>query len=227
MRRTTRLATAGALVSLTVTLGACADAGAPDTGPGTTTSAPPAGPPAAGSPAPGGPAGTGVTQVGDIYGPGCDQVPLQGEGSALGMVDDPVGTAASNNPLLKTLVQAVGASDLLDTLNDRNTSFTVFAPADLAFESLPPGTLNQLMADPSGQLRDILTYHVVPQRYDAEGLAAAGQVTTVQGQRLTITGEPGSLVIDEQQRAKVLCGNIPTANATVFVIDRVLMPPPA
>lgn len=225
MTRTTRLAAASALVGLTVPLAACAEA--PNVGVGATTSAPP---PAAGSPAPavpGGAAGTGVTQVTDIYGPGCDQVPLQGAGSALDMVDDPVGTAASNNPLLKTLVQAVGASDLLDTLNDRNAAFTVFAPANVAFESLPPGTLNQLMANPSGQLRDILTYHVVPQRYDAQGLAAAGQVTTAQGQQLTITGEPGSLVIDEQQRAKVLCGNIPTANATVFVIDRILMPPPA
>ncbi|MGQ0717837.1 MAG: fasciclin domain-containing protein [Pseudonocardiales bacterium] len=221
------MAAVSALVSLTAPLAACAEA--PDIEPGTgeATSAPP---PAAEPPAPAAPdaaAGTGVTQVTDIYGPGCDQVPLQGEGSALGMVDDPVGTAASNNPLLKTLVQAVGASDLLDTLNDGNASFTVFAPADLAFESLPPGTLEQLRANPSGQLRDILTYHVVPQRYDANGLAAAGQVTTVQGEQLTITGEPGSLLIDEQQRAKVLCGNIPTANATVFVIDRVLMPPPA
>ncbi|MGQ0718970.1 MAG: fasciclin domain-containing protein [Pseudonocardiales bacterium] len=221
MRRTTRLAAISALASLTVALGACAEAPDPGLGTGTATTSPP---PAAGSPAPGdGAAGTGVTQVGDIYGPGCDQVPLVGEGSALGMVDDPVGTAASNNPLLKTLVQAVGAADLLDTLNDRNATYTVFAPANVAFESLPPGTLDQLLANP-GQLRDILTYHVVAQRYDAKGLAAAGQVTTVQGKQLTITGEPGALVIDEQQRAKVLCGNIPTANATVFVIDRILMP---
>ena len=84
-----------------------------------------------------------------------------------------------------------------------------------------------MLADPRGALTDILTYHVVPQRYDTAGLARAGTVTTVQGAPLTISGEPGSLVIDEQQPARVLCSNIPTANATVFVIDTVLMPPPA
>jgi uncharacterized surface protein with fasciclin (FAS1) repeats len=100
----------------------------------------------------------------------------------------------------------------------------VFAPANTAFDALPPGTLDQLLADPQGQLTTILTYHVVPQRYDAQGLADAGTVTTVQGTDLTITGEPGSLVIDEQEQASVLCGNISTANGTVFVIDKVLMP---
>ncbi len=222
--KTSRLAAVGAVVGMTVALGACAQDSGTDLGAGATTNAPPGEAQATETPAPGGGANTGVTEVGDIYGPGCNQVPLQGEGSALGMVDDTVGTAASNNPLLSSLVQAVGAADLVDTLNDPNASFTVFAPANSAFESVPAGTLSELMANPN-QLRDVLTYHVIPQRYDAAGLAAAGQVTTVQGKQLTITGEPGSLVIDEQERAKVLCGNIPTANATVFVIDRVLIPP--
>jgi uncharacterized surface protein with fasciclin (FAS1) repeats len=181
-----------------------------------------------GSAAPQAPAGgDGATGISDIYGPACDQVPTQGEGSAQGMVDDPVATAAGNNPLLRNLVTAVQAAGLVDTLNDPNASYTVFAPADTAFDSLPPGTLPQLLSDPRGTLTDILTYHVVPQRYDAGGLAEAGTVTTVQGEQLTISGEPGSLVIDEQQQATVLCGNISTANATVFVIDKVLMPPPA
>ncbi|WP_225920591.1 fasciclin domain-containing protein [Pseudonocardia oceani] len=170
---------------------------------------------------------SGVTQTSDIYGPGCTEVPTEGEGSAQGMVDDPVGTAAGNNPLLSTLATAVAAANLGDTLNDTSASYTVFAPANSAFESLPPGTLDSLLADPSGQLTDILTYHVVPQRYDAQGLADAGTVATVQGESLTITGEPMSLTIDEQEQATVLCGNIPTANATVFVIDTVLMPPAA
>ena len=65
---------------------------------------------------------------------------------------------------------------------------------------------------------------MVPQRYDAQGLADAGTVTTVQGGELTVSGEPGSLVIDEQEQASVVCGNIATANGTVFVIDKVLMP---
>lgn len=227
MRRTTRLAAVSAFVGLSVALGACADPAAPDTdlGTGQTTSVPPL---VTESPTPGeGPAGAGVTGVADIYGPACDQVPPQGEGSAQDMADEPVGTAASDSPLFTALMQAVGAADLVDTLNDPNASYTVFAPANVAFESLPPEALNQLLTSSREELRDVITYHVVTQRYDAEGLAAAGQVTTMQGAQLTVTGEPGSLVIDEQQQAKVLCGNIPTANATVFMIDKVLMPPPA
>lgn len=103
----------------------------------------------------------------------------------------------------------------------------MFAPANAAFEALPAGTLDSLLADPQGRLTEILTYHVVPERYDAEGLAETGTVTTVQGDQLVISGEPTELVIDEQEQAAVLCGNIPTANATVFVVDQVLMPPAA
>lgn len=166
----------------------------------------------------------GVTPAGEVYGPGCNQVPTSGEGSVEGMADDPVATAAGNNPLLSRLAEAVRAAGLTDTLNDPNASYTVFAPANSAFEALPPGTLDQVLADPKGRLTDILTYHVVPQRYDAQGLSEAGTVTTVQGTELTVAGEPDFLVVDQQEQASVLCGNIDTANATVFVIDKVLMP---
>jgi uncharacterized surface protein with fasciclin (FAS1) repeats len=140
------------------------------------------------------------------------------------MADDPVATAAGNNPLLSRLAEAVQAAGLTDTLNDPNASYTVFAPANSAFEALPPGTLDQVLADPQGQLTDPLTYHVVPQRYDAQGLSDAGTVTTLQGTELTVSGEPDFLLVDQQEQASVLCGNISTANATVFVIDKVLMP---
>ncbi|WP_300007571.1 fasciclin domain-containing protein [Pseudonocardia sp.] len=223
MNRLPRLAALGAAAALTVALSGCGEdaaptPAAPDTTAPTTSQSMPSGTAAAGS---------GVTQTSDIYGPACDQVPTEGEGSAEGMVDDPVGTAASNNPLLGTLTTAVTEAGLVDTLNDPNAAYTVFAPADPAFEALPAGTLDMLLAEPEGQLSEILTYHVVPERYDAQGLAEAGTVTTVQGENLTITGEPMSLTIDEQEQASVLCGNIPTANATVFVIDTVLMPPAA
>jgi uncharacterized surface protein with fasciclin (FAS1) repeats len=165
----------------------------------------------------------GSTAVADVYGPACDQVPAQGEGSTQGMLDDPVGTAAANNSLLSRLVTALQKAGLTDTLNAADASYTVFAPANTAFDNLSPEMLQQLLTDRAG-LTDILTYHVVPQRYDAEGLAQAGTVMTVQGSPLVISGEPGSLVIDEQQQARVLCGNIPTANATVFVIDQILLP---
>lgn len=161
-----------------------------------------------------------------MFGPGCAQVPTDpaDEGSVQGMIDDPVGTAASNNPLLTKLTGAVQAAGLVDTLNDPNAQYTVFAPADPAFDALPPEQLDALLTDPAqrGMLTDVLTYHVVPQRMDAEGLARAGTLDTVQGGQVTIEGSGEDLTVNG---ANVLCGNVPTANATVFVVDQVLMPP--
>ncbi len=169
---------------------------------------------------------SGVTTIKDIYGPAAGKVPTDpsNEGSAKGMADDPVGTAASNNPLLTKLTKAVTTAGLVDTLNKPDASYTVFAPVNAAFEDLDPATLEALLTDPSkkDQLRSILTYHVVPQRYDARGLGKAGEVTTVNGAKVDITGKGRNITING---AKVLVGNIPTANATVFVIDKVLMPP--
>jgi uncharacterized surface protein with fasciclin (FAS1) repeats len=145
------------------------------------------------------------------------------------MVDDPVATAASNNPLLTTLVKAVTAANLGDTLNSAE-AITVFAPADPAFADLEaknPGTIQKLTTDPNvaspdSQLATILKYHVVPQRYDAAGLVQAGRVDTLQGGQVTIAGTEAAPTING---AQVLCGNIPTENATVFVIGQVLSPP--
>jgi uncharacterized surface protein with fasciclin (FAS1) repeats len=209
------MAAASAAAALAVTLSGCAQ-----------DEVPPVQAPVAPAPAPvPPPSGTALAQegaapVGEVYGPGCNQLPASGEG----MTNDPIGTAAANNPQLGRLVQAAQAAGLVDRLNDPNASFTVFAPSNSAFEALPAGTVEQLLADPQGQLGDILAYHVVPQRYDAQGLADAGTVTTVQGGELTVSGEPGSLVIDEQEQASVVCGNIAAANGTVFVIDKMLMP---
>lgn len=120
MQKSPRLAAVAVAAGLAVALSGCASSEQPAT-------APPAS--AAPAPAPAPSAGQGVTQISDIYGPACAQVPTSGEGSAQGMVDDPVGTAASNNPLLSTLTQAVTAAGLVDTLNDPSASYTVFAPA--------------------------------------------------------------------------------------------------
>lgn len=167
----------------------------------------------------------GVTTVEDIYGPAAGKVPTDpsNEGSAKGMVDDPVATAASNNPLLKNLTKAVKTAGLVDTLNKSDANYTVFAPVDSAFEKLPPETLNALLTDPAKkqQLSDILTYHVVPKRMDAQQLGEAGEVSTVNGAKLDITGKGQNIKVNG---AKVLVGNVPTANATVFVIDKVMMP---
>ncbi len=228
MRKIQRLAAVGAMAVLTAALGACSSAQEP--APGAQANQPPA---AGAEPMPGAetPSGTGVTQTSDIFGAACSQVPKEGEGSAQGMVDDPVATAASNNPLLTTLVKAVTAAKLGDTLNSAE-AITVFAPADTAFaalESQNPGTINQLttasdVASADSKLSKILKYHVVGKRYDAEGIVGQGTLTSLEGSRLTIGGTATAPTVNG---ATVLCGNIPTKNATVFVIDQVLSPPAA
>lgn len=224
MRKIQRLAAIGAMAALTVALGACSN-----TETASTTPAAPAAPASSAAAAPTTEAagsGDGVTTVNDIFGPACSQVPTEGEGSAQGMVDDPVGTAASNNPLLTTLVQAVTAANLVDTLNDPSATYTVLAPANPAFEALPAGTLDAVLADQE-LLTTILTYHVAGTRSDVDGLVEAGTFESLQGGAVEVGGTadaPTFKGIGNASPATNLCGNIPTANATVFVIDQVLMP---
>lgn len=158
-------------------------------------------------------------------GPGCAdyaaQVP-EGEGSVEGMSDDPVAVAASNNPILTTLVSAVSGDlnpdvDLVDTLN--GDEFTVFAPVDDAFAEVDEDTLDTLSTD-ADLLTTVLTYHVVPGQIGPDEIA--GDHATVEGNTLTVDGEPDLLTVND---ANVICGGVQTANATVYLIDSVLMPP--
>jgi uncharacterized surface protein with fasciclin (FAS1) repeats len=161
------------------------------------------------------------------FGDGCANVPTDGAGSFDGMVKDPVATAASNNPLLTTLVTAVSSVDgLADTLNGAE-ALTVFAPANSAFEEIPEADLNGLVmgAKEQGQespLYSILAHHVVGANNDKD--AIVGEQDTLAGDSLTIEGdaESGMTVTDGTVTANVVCGNIPTANATVYVIDKVM-----
>lgn len=161
----------------------------------------------------------------DLVGPGCagyaQEVP-DGAGSIQGMSQDPVAVAASNNPLLTTLVAAVSGGlnpkvDLVDTLN--GGEFTVFAPIDDAFAKIPADTIDALKTD-DATLTKILTYHVVPGQIAPD--AIVGTHTTVEGQDVTVTGSGDDLMVGD---AKVICGGVHTANATVYLIDTVLMPP--
>lgn len=158
-------------------------------------------------------------------GPFCASIPAEGEGSFGGMADDPAATAASNNPYLTTLTAAVQAAGLVDTLNGPGP-FTIFAPSNEAFASVPQSDLDAILAD-TGLLTNILTYHVVAgASLSAAELVAAGTVTSVQGGELRFTlDEAGALIINGGA-AVATCWNITTANATVHVIDRVLTPPP-
>ncbi|MCV7170735.1 MULTISPECIES: fasciclin domain-containing protein [Mycolicibacterium] len=160
-----------------------------------------------------------------LVGPGCagyaQQVPT-GPGSVMGMAQEPVATAASNNPMLKTLTQAVSGQlnpqvNLVDTLN--GGEFTVFAPTDAAFAKIDPATIEKLKTD-GPLLTNILTYHVVPGR--AEPAQVVGMHKTVQGADVTVTGQGNDLKVND---ASVVCGGVQTANATVYMIDTVLMPP--
>lgn len=160
----------------------------------------------------------------NLVGPGCagyaEQVP-DGAGSVEGMAQDPVAVAASNNPLLTTLVSAVSGElnpdvNLVDTLN--GDEFTVFAPVDDAFAQIDPATIETLQAD-SELLTSILTYHVVPGQLTPDEVV--GTQATVQGGTVEVTGSGDELMVND---ANVICGGVMTANATVYLVDSVLMP---
>ena len=153
------------------------------------------------------------------FGAGCASIPADGAGSFDGMATEPVATAASANPLLKTLVTAVTKAELVDTLNSAD-GITVFAPTDDAFAQIPKKDLDAVLAD-QATLTKVLTYHVVPGQLGPEQLA--GTHKTLEGAQLTVEGSGEDFTVGDAG-SKVLCGNIPTANATVYVVDGVLMP---
>lgn len=160
----------------------------------------------------------------NLVGPGCADyakaVP-EGAGSVNGMAQDPVATAASNNPMLTTLTAAVSGQlnpqvNLVDTLN--SGQFTVFAPVDAAFAKVDPATIETLKTD-SALLTKVLTYHVVPGQIAPDDID--GEHATVEGGSVTVTGSGDDLKVND---AGVICGGVQTANATVYLIDSVLMP---
>ncbi|WP_125611667.1 fasciclin domain-containing protein [Specibacter cremeus] len=213
MLTTSRKAGAGVgiLALAALALAACSSgtAGAPATTPET---------PMATSSAP-------MAHASDLVGPGCAayaaKVPA-GAGSVAGMAMDPVATAASHNPLLTTLTAAVSGKlnknvNLVDTLN--SGQFTVFAPVDAAFAKIPAATIDGLKTD-AKTLTSILTYHVVPGQLSPA--MVDGTHKTAEGGSVTVTGSGDNLLVNN---AKVICGGVKTANATVYLIDTVLMPP--
>jgi uncharacterized surface protein with fasciclin (FAS1) repeats len=156
----------------------------------------------------------------ETFGEGCSAIPADGAGSFNGMATEPVASAASANPLLKTLVAAVTEAGLVDTLNSAE-GITVFAPTDDAFAKIPPKTLKAVLKDKK-TLTAILTHHVVPETLTPDTLA--GTFQTLNKDELTIEGSGDAFTADAEEKASIICGNIPTANATVYVIDTVMMP---
>jgi len=221
MSRTTRIS-AGAVLAFAAVfaLSACSS------GSGSSTTAETMAPTTEPSMSAAAPSASSMDVTANLVGSGCaayaDAVP-SGAGSVAGMALDPVATAASNNPILTTLTAAVSGKlnpgvDLVDTLN--GGEFTVFAPVDDAFAKIDPATIEALKTD-TATLTSILTYHVVPGMIQPDEID--GTHATVQGGTLEVTGSGDTLKVNGA--SAVICGGVQTANAVVYLIDTVLMPP--
>ncbi|MEV7559393.1 fasciclin domain-containing protein [Streptomyces sp. NPDC089795] len=197
-----------AVVLLPLALSACSEESTSNEGA--------AAPDAVSSPEPVGEIGAGADAP---FGPACALVPKSGAGSFDGMAQDPVATAASNNPALSTLVAAVKKAGLVDTLNNAQ-DITVFAPTNDAFAKIPKADLDKVLADKEA-LTALLTYHVVGEKLTPTQLAG-GSFQTLQKGMITTKGSGTSYTVNNS--AKVVCGDVPTANATVHIVDTVLMP---
>ncbi|KJK58975.1 fasciclin domain-containing protein [Saccharothrix sp. ST-888] len=148
------------------------------------------------------------------FGPACPAEAGRG-----GAGSDPVVTAASHIPQLSILVAAIGTAGLANTL-DSAQAVTLFAPTDDAFAKLSEPELAALLAD-RDELARVVAYHVVPRRVAPTALAGAHP--TLQGGDLVVTGAVDDFTVNGG--AQVVCGDIGTANATVYLVDTLLVPP--
>ena len=152
------------------------------------------------------------------FGSDCGMIPAAGMGSFHSMSMDPVATAASHNPLLTTFAGDIRAAGLTADLNSMH-AITVFAPANAAFASLPASDMTMLHS--TAELTKILKYHIVNGHVTTAELASGSPLTTLEGSALR-PSKMGSVY--EVDNADVICGNIQTANATVYIINKVLRP---
>jgi uncharacterized surface protein with fasciclin (FAS1) repeats len=159
-------------------------------------------------------------------GSGCHLFPAEGAGSLATIATVPVGAAVSTVPPLSTLTQAVISANLVDVVNTR-PDVTVLAPSDAAFAALGPDALPALLADVP-RLTRLLTHHVIPGRLAPDQLP--GEHPTLNGDPITVAGPVDAPTVAADQTvagaeaATVVCGNVPTANATVYIVDQVLTP---
>jgi uncharacterized surface protein with fasciclin (FAS1) repeats len=152
------------------------------------------------------------------FGSDCTMVPASGMGSFHGMSMDPVVTAAAHNPLLSTFAADVKKAGLAGELDSMH-ALTVFAPADSAFRKLPASQMSMMHG--ARELAKILKYHVVSGRVTPAELAHGMALKTLEGGTLRAS-RMGTVY--EVNNADVICGNIQTANATVYIINKVLQP---
>ena len=161
------------------------------------------------------------------FGPGCAPLPVEGVGSPAAMATAPAATAMATVPGLSSTVVTVHRTALAASL-DATEDLTVLAPVNEAFAAVPPATLDPLLAD-TPRLTALVTHHVIAGRLGPGELA--GTHPTLDGGQVTIDGAGEVFTISADQTllgtadATVLCGNLPTLNATVYVVDQVLTPP--
>jgi uncharacterized surface protein with fasciclin (FAS1) repeats len=153
-----------------------------------------------------------------VFGSDCGMIPATGMGSLHGMSMDPVLTAVAHNPLLTTFAADAKTAGLTADLNTMH-AITVFAPANDAFSKLPASAMTMMHS--TAELAKILKYHVVSGRITPAVIASGKTLTTLEGG--TITASKMGAVY-EANTADVICGNIQTANATVYIINKVLIP---
>jgi uncharacterized surface protein with fasciclin (FAS1) repeats len=142
----------------------------------------------------------------------------EAEAEAAGTIVD----IAAGDPDFSTLVTAVQAAGLAETLSGPGP-YTVFAPTNAAFNALPAGTLDTLLADPQGALTPVLTYHVVEGAVMSSDLAS-GQVPTVNGAPVDVVVNGGAVTVNG---ANVVTADIEASNGVMHVVDAALVPPSA
>ena len=152
------------------------------------------------------------------FGSDCGMIPASGVGSLHSMSTDPVLQAAAHNPLLTTFAADATTAGLASELDSMH-AITVFAPANDAFSKLPASAMTMMHS--RAELTKILKYHVVDGTITPAELASGKPLTTLEGSTL----KPAKMgAVYEVNNASVICGNIHTANATVYVINKVLTP---
>jgi uncharacterized surface protein with fasciclin (FAS1) repeats len=172
--------------------------------------------PAAGSPAA---AGSQAAAPTGTIGAGCHKLPASGKGSVSGMASEPVATAVSHNPELTYFAKAVTTAGLTNALNSAK-GITLFAPDNTALSALGTGNVKTLMAN-KADLTKVLQYHVVNGHVNPAGLAAGKPLTTQLGLPVHPAKSGDKYKINS---AEVVCGNIHTSNATLYIVNKVLIP---
>lgn len=204
MRRST-LAAATTAVALVLALGACGSGGddedpegaEQETGEGSAGDGSAAGP----------------------FGPGCSDFPSEGEGSLDAMADQPFATAVAGSPVLGRLSDALKRAGLDGEL-DTAEGMTVFAPTNEAFDMYPDQEMDDLLDDPDS-LAYLLNYHVVAGEVGS-GELNGGVFDSLNGGQVRTSGSTGAYTVDDY--SPVVCADVRTANATVHVVDMLLMP---